>query len=212
MQFQMRPKGSADLLSDRRRRALKLLDEDLSLNEVARRVHCAASSVMRWRNDWRRRGADSLRVGFSPGRPRKLTRSQERRLLRILLKGAIANGYRTELWTTKRVAEVIRRTFHVPCHFNTAGLHLHRFGWTHQKPEAPALERDEKAIARWKRKGGQDLGTPGLHSLPASSPRASGQNLGHFRNFAEPAATSPGSLLSALLRQHRPRRGLCVSA
>ena len=66
----MRPKGSADLLSDRRRRALKLLDEDLSLNEVARRVHCAASSVMRWRNDWRRRGADSLRVGFSPGRPR----------------------------------------------------------------------------------------------------------------------------------------------
>ena len=59
----MRPKGSADLLSDRRRRALKLLDDDLSLNEVARRVHCAASSVMRWRNDWRRRGADSLRVG-----------------------------------------------------------------------------------------------------------------------------------------------------
>jgi transposase len=91
-------------------------------------------------------------VGFSPGRPRKLTRSQERRLLRILLKGAIANGYRTELWTTKRVAEVIRRTFHVPCHFNTAGLHLHRFGWTHQKPEPRALERDEKAIERWKRK------------------------------------------------------------
>ncbi len=147
----MRPQGSADLLSDRRRRALKLLDEDLSLNEVARRVHCAASSVMRWRNDWRRRGADALRVGFSPGRPRKLTRSQERRLLRILLKGAIANGYRTELWTTKRVAEVIRRTFHVPCHFNTAGLHLHRFGWTHQKPEPRALERDEKAIERWKR-------------------------------------------------------------
>jgi len=66
----MRPKGSAELLSDRRRRALKLLDEDLSLNEVARRVHCAASSVMRWRNEWRRRGAaapipsrwDSLRV------------------------------------------------------------------------------------------------------------------------------------------------------
>ena len=147
----MRPKGSADLLSDRRRRALKLLDEDLSLNEVARRVHCAASSVMRWRNDWRRRGADSFRVGFSPGRPRKLTRSQQRRLLRILLKSAIANGYRTELWTTKRVAEVIRRTFHVPCHFNTAGLHLHRFGWTHQKPEQRALERNDKAIERWKR-------------------------------------------------------------
>ena len=147
----MRPKGSAELLSDRRRRALKLLDEEFSLNEVARRLHCAASSVMRWRNEWRRRGADSLRVRFSPGRPRRLTRSQERRLLRMLLKGAMANGYRTELWTTKRVAEVIRKNFHVPCHFNTAGLQLHRFGWTHQKPEQRALERNDKAIERWKR-------------------------------------------------------------
>jgi transposase len=147
----MRPKGSAELLSDRRRRALKLLDEEFSLNEVARRLHCAASSVMRWRNEWRGRGADSLRVRFSPGRPRRLTRRQERRLLRILLKGAIANGYRTELWTTKRVAEVIRKNFDVPCHFNTAGLHLRRFGWTHQKPEQRALERNDKAIARWKR-------------------------------------------------------------
>ena len=148
----MRPKGSADLLSDRRRRGLELLSEGLSLNEVARRIRCAASSVMRWRNEWRRRGEHSLQVRFSPGRPRRLTPRQERRLVKILSKGAIANGYRTELWTTKRVAEVIRRTFHVPCHFNTAGLHLHRFGWTHQKPGPRALERDEKAIERWKRK------------------------------------------------------------
>src|SRR2546429_309949 len=98
----MRPKGSAELLSDRRRRALKLLREKLSLNEVARRIRCAASSVMRWRNAWRRRGADALKVRFSPGRPRRLTPRQEQRLVRILLRGAIANGYRTELWTTKR--------------------------------------------------------------------------------------------------------------
>jgi len=148
----MRPKGSAELLSDRRRRALRLLGAKFSLNEVARRIGCAASSVMRWRNAWRRRGTDSLQVRFSPGRPRRLTRRQERRLVRILLQGAVAHGYRTELWTTKRVAEVIQRSFHVPCHFNTAGQLLHRLGWTHQKPEGRALERDERALERWKRK------------------------------------------------------------
>lgn len=148
----MRPKGSADLLSDRRRRALKLLRENLSLNEVARRIKCAASSVMRWRNAWRRRGADALKVRFSPGRPRRLTPRQEQRLVRILLRGAIANGYRTELWTTKRVAEVIQETFHIPCHYNTAGKLLHRFNWSPQKPEGRALERDERAIQRWKKK------------------------------------------------------------
>jgi len=115
----MRPKGSAELLADRRRRALKLLRERLSLNEVARRIKCAASSVMRWRNAWRRRGADALKVRFSPGRPRRLTPRQQQRLVRILLRGAIANGYRTELWTTKRVAEVIQETFDIPCHYNT---------------------------------------------------------------------------------------------
>lgn len=148
----MRPKGSADLLSDRRRRALKLLRENLSLNEVARRIKCAASSVMRWRNAWRRRGADALKVRFSPGRPRRLTPRQEQRLVRILLRGAIANGYRTELWTTKRVAEVIQETFHIPYHYNTAGKLLHRFNWSPQKPEGRALERDERAIQRWKKK------------------------------------------------------------
>jgi transposase len=148
----MRPKGSAELLSDRRRRALKLLSEKLSLNEVARRIQCAASSVMRWRNAWRRRGADALKVRFSPGRPRRLTPRQEQRLVRILLRGAIANGYRTELWTTKRVAEVIHETFHIPCHYNSAGKLLHRLNWSPQKPEGRALERDERAIQRWEKK------------------------------------------------------------
>jgi transposase len=65
-----RPRGSPDLLADRRRRALALLKSGLSLNEVARRIKCFASSVMRWRDAWRRRGADALKVGSSPGHPR----------------------------------------------------------------------------------------------------------------------------------------------
>lgn len=109
----MRPKGSADVIADRRRRALKLLDEGLSLNEVARRVACAPSSVMRWR-DRRRKVKDRVyEVRTSPGRPSRLDASQKRRLARLLLKGAMAHGYGTELWTTARIAEVIERTFGV---------------------------------------------------------------------------------------------------
>src|SRR5437588_11436829 len=99
----MRPKGSAELLSDRRRRALKLLGEKLSLNEVARRIKCAPSSVMRWRNAWRRRGADALKVRFSPGSPRRLSSRHEQLLVRFLLRWSIATASVTELWTTKRV-------------------------------------------------------------------------------------------------------------
>ena len=146
-----RPKGSPDLLADRRRRALALLKSGLSLNEVARRIKCVASSVMRWRDAWRRRGAEALIVRSSPGRPAKLMPAQRRRLMRLLLKGPLVHGYHTNLWTTARIAELITREFGVSYHRDHVGRLMHSLGWSHQKPETRAAERDEGAIDRWKR-------------------------------------------------------------
>lgn len=147
-----RPKGSADLLEDRRKRALALLDAGHSLHEVGRRIGCGANSVMRWRNARRRGGEEALRVRFSPGRPWKLDEAQRKRLVRLLLKGAQAYGYRTNLWTTARIAELVRSEFGVEYHRDHVGRLMHSLGWSPQKPERRALERDEDEIARWKQK------------------------------------------------------------
>jgi transposase len=74
-----------------------------------------------------------------------------RRLVRILLKGALARGYQTELWTTARIAEVIDEVFGVQYHRDHVGRLMHRLGWSSQKPERRALERDDERIERWKR-------------------------------------------------------------
>ena len=145
-----RLKGSADLLEDRRRRALALLDDGLSLNEVGRRIGCNPSSVMRWRDARRQGGIGALQVRFSPGRPLKLAASQRKRLVRLLLKGPVARGYRTNLWTTARIAETVEREFSVRYHPDHIGRLMHSLGWTPQKPERRALERDEEEIERWK--------------------------------------------------------------
>ena len=147
-----RLRGSADLLEDRRQRALALLETGLSFNEVGRRIQCAASSVMRWFNAWRRGGAKALKVRSSPGRPVKLKPAQQRRLVRLLLKGPLARGYRTNLWTTARIAELIQQEFGVHYHRDHIGRLMHSLNWSHQKPETRAIERDEEAIARWKQK------------------------------------------------------------
>jgi transposase len=63
----------------------------------------------------------------------------------------MAHGYRTQLWTTLRIAALIEREFGVKYHRNHIGKLLHRLGWSHQKPERRAIERDEVAIAKWKR-------------------------------------------------------------
>ena len=145
-----RLKGSADLLEDRRRRALKLLDGGFSLNEVGRRIGCNPSSVMRWRDARRRGGHKALQVRSSPGRPARLGATERRRLVKLLLKGPIAHGYRTNLWTTARIAEVIEREFGVPYHRDHIGRLMHSLTWSHQKPERRAAERNEEAIERWK--------------------------------------------------------------
>jgi transposase len=147
-----RPKGSADLLEDRRKRALALLDRGYSLHEVGRRVGCAAVSVMRWRDARRRGGAKALQVRFSPGRPMKMDATQRKRLVSLLVKGATAHGWRTNLWTTARIAELIRREFSIDYHRDHIGRLLHSLGWSVQKPERRALERDEEQIERWKQK------------------------------------------------------------
>lgn len=147
-----RPMGAAEQLEERRRRALALVDKGYSLQEVGRLMDCAPSSVMRWRNARRRGGLRALVVRASPGRPPKLSPSRCRRLLKVLLKGALAYGYSTDLWTTARIAEVITRTFGVTYHRDHVGRLLQSLGWSHQKPERRAIERDDDAIKRWKQR------------------------------------------------------------
>lgn len=148
----MRPFGSPKQLERRRRKAMELLDQGLSLNEAARRVGANPSSVMRWRDARNKSGEDGLKPKPAPGRPPKLTPSQKKRLVKMLLKGAMAHGYRTELWTTARIAKLINQRFGVTYHRDHVGRLLSSLGWSYQKPEKRALERDEQAIEAWKKK------------------------------------------------------------
>ena len=147
----MRPQGSPKLLEERRRSVTTFLKQKLSLHEIARRIGCHASSVMRWRNALQSGGQKALKAKPAPGRPPRLTSKQRKHLVRLLIQGAMAHGYRTELWTTQRIADLIEHHLGVRYHRNHVGKLLHQIGWSHQKPERRALERNEAAIAEWKR-------------------------------------------------------------
>jgi transposase len=87
-----------------------------------------------------------------PGRTPYLDAEQKQRLVEILLKGPLAAGYPTDLWTCPRVAEVIAREFGVHYHVDYVWQVLRDLGWSCQKPEQRARERDEKAIERWRKR------------------------------------------------------------
>jgi transposase len=140
-------------LEKRRFRAFDLLEQGLSQAEVARRTGVSRQSVMRWNQSRLSGGKASLRAAGRAGRKPRMTPEQDRRLVDILKAGAQASGFPTPLWTLERVAKVIKREFGIRCHSTTALRILRRrLKWSCQKPVGRAIERDEAAIATWKRK------------------------------------------------------------
>lgn len=145
----MRPAGSPEELERRRTRAMALLKEGLAPVDVAHRLGVDRRSVRRWKAAHREHGVSGIAARPAPGRPSALDDKQKRRLETLLLKGAAAAGFPTDLWTCPRVAQVIRRRFGVDYHVDHVGRLLHALGWSPQKPERRAIERDEVAIQQW---------------------------------------------------------------
>lgn len=145
----MRPIGSGEELERRRVRALELLKAGLLPVEVARRVGVDRRSVRRWKAAVRAGGTQAVQARPTPGRPTKLSAKDRRRLAAVLVKGAQAAGFSTDLWTCPRVTEVIKRRFGVHYHVAHVGRLLHALGFSPQKPARRAVERDEDAIRRW---------------------------------------------------------------
>ena len=151
MLLSMRTKGSAAELERRRRQAVALLNQGLKGAQVARALGVSGAAVTRWKQAYEERGEAGLAAKPHPGGQPRLTVAQRERLAKFLLQGPRRHGYRTELWTTQRIAALIERRLGVRYHRNHVGKLLHQLGWSHQKPERRALERDEAAIAEWKR-------------------------------------------------------------
>ena len=82
----------------------------------------------------------------SAGLSRRIRDNDQYRAAQVLAR----DRFRTDLWTTPRIAEVIHRKFGVRYHPTHVCRLLVDLGWSCQKPERRALERDEQAIADWK--------------------------------------------------------------
>ena len=146
----MRPKGTAAELEARRRVAVGLVERGMRPVDAARAVGTSRGSMTRWMQGYRKGGEGGLTAKPHLGKRPKLTPRQRERLAKLLLEGPRRLGYRTQLWTLARVAEVIERRFAVKYHPGHVWYLLRSMGWSYQKTERRARERDEEAIARWR--------------------------------------------------------------
>jgi transposase len=145
----MRPQGSPAELEQRRLRAIELLQRDIPVHVVAERLGVDRRSVRRWKRMHRRQGRVGLRARRASGRPPKLTAAQRRRLARMVIAGPEAAGYRTSLWTCRRIVDLIRQQFQVVYHPDHVGRLLRACGFSPQRPQPRAKERDDRRVREW---------------------------------------------------------------
>jgi transposase len=147
----MRTPGFKEELERRRRLGVSRVLAGYSQRAVARFLGVWPSTVSRWMKAYCR-GGDAALAGHDPtGRPRKLTRRQERQVLGWFGRSPTSFGFPNELWTAARVAHVIYRKWRIKFHPRYLSQWLAERHITAQKPRFQAREQDESEVERWLR-------------------------------------------------------------
>lgn len=148
----MSRQGSTEQLQERRLRAIALLGQGYTQVEVAHMLGVTQGAVSQWKSAHAQGGNDALAGKSAPGASPKLTEKQCQQLLKDLQKGPRKHGWSTELWTLPRIVQLIAKKFDVQYDQSGVWRLLRRLGWSCQKPERRARERDGDANQRWRKR------------------------------------------------------------
>ena len=137
-------------MAERRCAGGKLLKAgQLTHAEIARELGVSRVAVGQWAARVADDGLRALKSRTSSGRPPKLDRTQKHELVRCLKRGACRAGFDSDCWTLPRVQALIQQTLGVSYHPNYVGRVLAGVGWSRQKPQARAIERDDELVRAW---------------------------------------------------------------
>ena len=136
----------------KRLRAGRMLLAGKGCTEVALAVGVARQTVYTWKGLLDEGGIDALRAVPERGRPAQLDEGQLAAVRAALLQNPTEHGFGTELWTLKRVGAVIERMHGVRFGQTQVWRILGGLGFSPQKPEKRAIERNDDAVRAWKRR------------------------------------------------------------
>lgn len=141
-------KKSKDAEARVRLRAILLVHEGKSLEQVAEILEVARSTVQRWIEKYRSRGTVGLlfRGPFKGRRPR-LTLDQKRELAGIIREGPEKCGLDAGGWTSPIIADLVKRCFKTSYNPSQTRRILHEPRFSFQYPRKMLSEADKKRQA-----------------------------------------------------------------
>ena len=143
--------GSLSNQSRRRLAAGELILRGFGNDEIVDILEVSLSSVKRWRKQVESDGLHALARKSQPGCPKKLDDAKRQELKTIILAGAKASGSMVGRWTSRIVADLIRKKWGVDYSSSNVRRILHSLGLSYQKPDVKSTRHSPAAIEHWQR-------------------------------------------------------------
>tara|TARA_B110001454_G_C12658519_1_gene408493 strand:+ start:186 stop:665 length:480 start_codon:yes stop_codon:yes gene_type:complete len=137
-------------LEKRRLQAGKMFEKGVSQVRISQKFTVSRAAVCQWYTMWKTDKKKGLKSRGLPGFDSKLTEEKKKKLKNIILNGPIKSGYVTDFWTINRVRAVTKKQLNVDLGYTRIWNTVLSLGFSCQKPERRARERNEKAIVDWK--------------------------------------------------------------
>jgi transposase len=117
-----------DEMEQRRLEAAEELLRGTTQARVARQFGVSRTTASRWNRALAGHSVERLRKRKAPGRPSRLTSSQQAEVIEIFALGPRAFGFETDHWSTARLAHAIHTRFGIRYDPDHVGRLMHRLG------------------------------------------------------------------------------------
>ena len=138
-------------------KAARLFKKNIPQAAIARKLKVTPAAVNYWHIAWEKHGKEGLKSKGHPGFESRLTDVKRSVFKRAVLKGPLDYGFETNFWTLSRLAAVMKKTTGIKFGHDRTWQIVRELGFTCQKPQVRAAQRDEAAIKAWKEKRLPDL-------------------------------------------------------
>lgn len=139
-------------LEKRRLTAGKLFHRGESQAKVAAKLHVTTAAACKWYAKWKADKEKGLLSKGPTGADPILNTKKRQILKKAILSGPSHAGYDTDFWTLERIRALVKKKLKVNLGTTSVWRAVIGLGFSVQKPERRARERNEKAITDWKQK------------------------------------------------------------
>jgi transposase len=132
--------------------AQELLEGEKTQAQIAEDHGVTPGAVSQWKSTLEKEGIEGLKSTNNEGNQgpdSDLDEQNREQLVELLEEGAQAHGWETDLWSSERVAALIKQEFGIDYTPRHCSRILRELGYRPVKPRATAAEKDPEEKQRW---------------------------------------------------------------